>query len=98
MFKEIIRTDPNDPLLYFGLGQEYFSGGKFGDAARAFENAVRLNPNYSAAYRYYGESLEKAGRLKQAEEIYKKGITVAGQQGDLEAGKAMQAFLKRVQS
>lgn len=98
MFKEVLKVDPNDPVVYFGLGQEYMHSSMHGEAAEAFQSAVRLNPNYSAAYRYLGESLEKSGQSQKAKEVYEKGIPIAEKQGDLEASKAMKAFLKRVQS
>ena len=98
MFKEVLKDDPNDPLLYFGLGQEYMGGEQFAQAIESFENAVRLHPDYSAAYRYLGECLEKAGDQQRAREVYEVGIPVAEKHGDLEAAKAMRAFLKRVKA
>ena len=96
MFKEVLQTDPNDPMVYFGLGQEYMRQGSFAEAIEAFENAVRLNPQYSAAYRSLGECLEKTGQGPKAKEAYEKGIPIAEKLGDLEAAKAMKAFLKRL--
>ena len=96
MFKEVLKSDPNDPMVYFGLGQEYMREGKLIEAIEAFENAVRLNPYYSAAYRFLGESLERMDQPSKAKAIYEKGIPIADKQGDLEAAKAMKVFLKRV--
>ena len=96
MFEEVLKMDPNDPMVYFGLGQEYMRGSKWTEASEAFGNAVRLNPKYSAAYRYLGECLEKSGNPQSAKEIYQKGIPIAEQQGDLEAAKAMKVFLARL--
>ena len=96
MFLEVLSMDPDDPMVYFGLGQEYMKGGVYIKAVEAFGNAVRCNPNYSAAYRFLGECFEKAQQPQQAKEVYEKGIPIAQAQGDLEAAKAMTAFLRRV--
>ncbi len=96
MFQEILKMDPNDPVVYFGLGQEYMQGGVYPEAIVAFANAVRCNPNYSAAYRFLGECFEKSNQPHQAKEVYAKGIPIAEAQGDLEAARAMTVFLKRV--
>lgn len=97
MFKEVLKMDANDPMVHFGLGQEYLRGGHYPEAIEAFENAIRLNAGYSAAYRFMGECLEKSGQGPKAAEIYAKGIPIAEKQGDLEAAKAMRAFLKRLE-
>ena len=98
MFKDVIKMDPSDPVVWFGLGQEYMHVALYSEAVEAFESALRLNPNYSAAYRFLGECFEKSGQPQKAKEIYEKGIPIAEKQRDLEAAKAMMAFLKRVQA
>ena len=50
-----------DPMLHYGLGNELSKSGRFADAVESFEEAIRVNPNYTAAYRQLGKSLEKLG-------------------------------------
>lgn len=96
MFLEVLAMDPNDPMVHFGLGQEYMKAGVFPKAIEAFAAAVRCNAHYSAAYRFLGECYEKAQQPLEAKATYEKGIPIAQAQGDLEAAKAMSVFLKRV--
>ena len=40
---------------------------------REYQEAIRLKPDYSAAYRGLGRSLERAGRLDDAKTAYATG-------------------------
>ena len=60
-FQEFLAKDPRDPMLHYGLGNELSKSGRFADAVESFEEAIRVNPNYTAAYRQLGKSLEKLG-------------------------------------
>ncbi|MBX3729319.1 MAG: tetratricopeptide repeat protein [Candidatus Sumerlaeia bacterium] len=92
-----IEAEANDPLTHFLLGREYLEAGRAADAVRAFERCVALNPQYTAAYRFLGDSHRKAGDAAHARETYQLGIGVAEQTGDLQAGREMQALLARLE-
>jgi hypothetical protein len=49
-----------------------------------------------AAFRQLGNALEAAGRSGEAVATYREGIAVAERTHDLQAGKEMNAFLKRI--
>ena len=65
-FQELLAKDPRDPMLHFGLGNELSKSGRFAETVESFEEAIRVNPNYTAAYRQLGKSLEKLGRKDEA--------------------------------
>lgn len=94
----IEAEQPPDPLTHFLLGREYMEAGHFGDAARVLERCVELNPEYTAAYRFWGDAHRKAGEGAAAREVYELGISVAQRTGDLQAGKEMEAFLKKLKA
>jgi len=78
------------------LGKEYAAAGDFAAATPHLEQAVALDPRYSAAYRELGVVLEKLGRDAEATDVFRRGIAVADETGDLQTAKEMTVFLKRL--
>ncbi len=93
---DAIREEPGDPLGYFLLGLEYVRLGRLLDAIDAFETAIRINPDYTAAYRELGKSLRDAGRRREAADILGQGVVVAERTHDSQTLKEMLVFLKRL--
>ncbi len=96
VLKEGIRAEPNDPVGYYVLGMEYAKLRRHLDAIGAFEKALELLPDYAAAYRELGKSLRDAGRKREAEETWGKGVVVAQQRKDTQALKELLVLLKRL--
>lgn len=92
----LVAADPSDESTPFLLGLELAAEQSFAEACEAFEEALRRKPEYSAAYRQLGNCLEKLGRPEEAAAIYERGSHIADESGDLQAGKEMRAFLKRL--
>ena len=57
---------------------------------------MRLDPEYSAAWRALGQALTAAGRAAEAEQSYARGIEIAERRGDQQAAKEMRVFVKRL--
>ena len=95
-FKELAELDPEDPVVHYGLGSEHLKLGEFAEAAAAFRQAIALQPDYSAAYRELGKALEKQNRQEEAIAAYRQGKEVATQKGDLQTGREIDVFLKRL--
>lgn len=96
--KQMIETNPDSLLAQFGLAKEYMGQEEFDLAATHFQEAIRIKPDYTAAFRFLGQSLEKGGKKEEAKQIYHQGIEVAKKTQDIEAGKIMGVFLKRLDS
>lgn len=96
-FQELIALEPDDTVLRFGLGELYIGAEDFASAAEQFAEIVRLDPQYSAAYRYLGQSYAALGKPQAAAEVFQRGIAVAEARGDLQTAKEMQVFLRRLQ-
>jgi tetratricopeptide (TPR) repeat protein len=47
--KKIIREDPLDAIAYFELGRAYLALGKHEEEAKAYREAIKLNPMYIEA-------------------------------------------------
>lgn len=91
----LAESDPSDATAWFLLGRE-LSVTAPAEAAEAFRRAIAADPDYSAAYRQLGNALEACGAIEDAVQVYRKGVEVAGRTHDLQAGKEMNAFLKRI--
>ncbi len=92
----LVNSEPGNALFRYTLGMEYLKAGEYANAAAALREAIRIAQNYSAAYRGLGKSLEKAGQVEEAAQVYQTGIEIANQQGDIQTAKEMDVFLKRI--
>ena len=96
--EELLHDEPDDALLRLTLGKEYLEADDARAALPHLERAVAVDPRYTVAYRYLGVALEKLGRSAEAAAAFERGIAVADETGDLQAGKEMQVFLTRLRA
>lgn len=96
LLRQLAAESPDDATTHFLLGRELLAHGHAVEAMGAFEDAIRVEPDYAAAYRQLGNAMEAAGRREAAAETYRRGIAVAERTNDLQAGKEMAAFLKKL--
>src|SRR6266516_4864147 len=96
-FKEVAEEMPDDPEVRFGLAGAYLDAGQVESAVNEYGEAIRLKPDYSAAHRGLGRALERAGRIAEAKAAYTKGLEVARTTGDLQTGKEIEVFLRRLE-
>ena len=94
--KKMLDSGQDNPLLRFGLGSAYLKAGEVEQAIEHLAHAVELDPEYSAAWKLYGKALVQAGDGRAAE-VLNRGIAVAEAQGDVQAVKEMQVFLRRLE-
>ena len=93
---ELLADEPADALLRLLIGKEYVAAGDLAAALPHLEQAVAIDQRYSAAYRELGMVLERLGRSDDAARVWERGIAVADECGDLQAGKEMGVFLERL--
>jgi Flp pilus assembly protein TadD len=96
-FEELAARAPGNVMVRYSLGREYLKARRYAEAEREFREAVRLKPDYSAAYRELGKSLGALGRPDEAREIYQRGADVACQKGDLQTKREIEVFLRRLE-
>lgn len=82
-------------LLRFSLGNAYLADNP-AQAVIHLRQAVALNPTYSAAWKILGRALVKNDEETAAIDAYRRGIKVANENGDKQAAKEMQVFLRRL--
>ena len=86
----------DNAALRLALASRYLDADDPAAAVRHAEAAVRLDPEYSAAWKALGRALTAAGRNAEALTIYERGIAVAERRGDQQAAKEMRVFSKRL--
>ena len=95
--EKLLGTPRDGALLRYSLGLEHL---KAGDAARAMQHlqeAVARDPQYSAAWKALGKTLEQADRGAEALDAYRRGIEAAKSKGDRQAEKEMSVFARRLE-
>jgi tetratricopeptide (TPR) repeat protein len=62
--------------LFMGRGAANLSVGNYEESLNFFDNAIRIEPNYSAAYNNKGNALQNLGRIDEAMDCYNKAIDI----------------------
>lgn len=86
----------DDAMLRFGLGSACFSESDFTEAVIHLEQCLKMNPDYSAAYKLLGKAYLKMDDDANARRIFEKGLPVAQSQGDKQTVKEMTVFLNKI--
>ena len=93
---EKMAAEAPDDMAYFSLGNAYREASRFGDAAKAYGQAIGLNQGMSRAYQFLGESMMKDGRDADARPMLLKGYKVAAERGDEMPRRSIGEMLKRL--
>ena len=72
----MLATDPRNSFVRYGLAMELIKQGAFDQAVGEFEALLAADPKYSAAYYHGGQTLEKLGKLDEARDFYRRGVTI----------------------
>ncbi len=94
--EKMLAQGKDSAELRFGLGNAYLTRGDAPLAAEHLQQCVTLKPNYSAAWKLLAKAQQAQGQTAAAIATYQQGIAIAQQQGDKQAEKEMQVFLKRL--
>lgn len=75
---EAIRLDPSEPRYRWELGRAYFAEEKFDKAEKEFQQTIRLNENFSEAYKDLGRLYMRNGDLDRAVYQFKEALKKTG--------------------
>ena len=92
----MLEQGQDNALMRFSLGNAHLNLNEYEQAIEHLAQALRHNPDYSAAWKLYGKALAGAGQNDEAIKAYKQGIEIAENKGDIQAAKEMKVFLKRL--
>ena len=92
-FEAMLKDQPDEVMIWYGLANEYFKLARWVDAASALYNVVRLNPDYTAAYQMLGSALMSDGKRDEARAAWTTGIEAATRTGAWKARQHMERLL-----
>ena len=95
--EEMLATDPNDSFLRYGLAMEYVSARDDEGALQRFGELFAVAPTYVPGYLQAGQALVRLGRTNEAAAMFRDGIAVARQRGDLHALGEMEGMLAELE-
>jgi len=72
-----LRADSEEPWAHHALGCTHLFARRFDDALAEFEQALRLNPNFSLAQGYHGLALAYCGRWAEADETAQRALRLS---------------------
>lgn len=95
-FEAMLARGQDSEMLRFTLGKAYLTAEQHEKAIEHLREAVRLKPDYSAAWRELGKALAADGQLPAAKAAFDDGEQVAMANGDRQTAKEIAVFRKRV--
>ncbi len=91
---QLYKDDQSDPFTQFAIGFEYHKRGDLQDALYWYELVLSTDPNYTGIYYHLGGLYVDLNRIKDAHEIYTKGIEVCTRlQEAKDCGEIQQALM-----
>ena len=91
--EKLVTQFPTKPFPRYGLAMEYKKAGRHDEALAHFREAIKLDPNYTAAFFHGGMSCEAAGRPEDAKAFYRDGLAAANRIGNGHAASEIGAAL-----
>ncbi|MCB1025125.1 MAG: tetratricopeptide repeat protein [Acidobacteria bacterium] len=77
VFKQMLESDPENPMVLFGLANEYLKAGKNTEAIDRLEEYLKFETDEGAAYGMLANAYESLGEKEKARSAYEKGIEVS---------------------
>lgn len=93
IFAEMVKQQPLDAMIWYGLASEYVKAERWSEAADALQTVVRINPDYTAAYQMLGTAWMSQGQKEEARRVWEQGIEVARRTGAWKAQQHMEGLL-----
>lgn len=83
LWSHVIRQFPDTAFIgYRGRGRYYYDSGKYQEAIKDFDMAVKLNPQFVEAYDSLGNAYFKLGNYQEAIKNFSMAIELAPQDAD----------------
>lgn len=91
--EKLLKNDPGDPFLLYGLAQEYANQKNHERAIEFYDQCLAADPSYCYAYYHKARSQQALDRIDDAISTLKAGTDHARKSGDGHAVSELQAFL-----
>jgi tetratricopeptide (TPR) repeat protein len=87
--------DPNDAFTIYALATEYRSTEPL-RAMEYYQTLLDEHPDYVGTYYHAGKLLEQLEKPEEAEKVYRRGLQVSRQAGQMHAASELQQALNQV--
>jgi predicted Zn-dependent protease len=77
LFKKMLKDDPGNTAVRFGLANELFKLERFEEAAAELQIYLNEADDQGAAYGKLAQALERLGQTDEARAAYRQGIAAA---------------------
>ncbi len=92
--QKLAAVQPDDPLIQYGIGLELANREQWLEALAAFEQTLKIDPQYVAAWFQRARAQIKLGRKTEAVETLRTGIAHAEARGDRHSADEMRKTLE----
>lgn len=96
-FEAMLAKGQDSDMLRYTLGNAYYQEKRYDEAAMHLREAVKLNPNYSTAWKVLGRVLGDNEKFEEALAAFDAGLEVAQNNGDKQVEKEIGVFRRRVE-
>lgn len=93
-----LAEDPNDNFTRYAVALEYKSAGEITLAVDSLRELRQRDATYLPTYYMLGELLTGQNDFDRAEEVYRAGIALATETGDLHTRSELEAALDDMES
>ena len=90
MLKEFIKKEPNDPFNKYALAMEYYEEAP-AESLQILQSMLIEHTEYLPVYFKTAHLLWEEEKWDDADDVFKKGINLAQEQGDQKALKELKA-------
>jgi Fe-S cluster biosynthesis and repair protein YggX len=95
-WEKMTQADPDNAMGWFSLGNAYKDAHRAEDAAKALNQAVKLDEGLSRGYQLLGQVLIELKRTSEAAAVLTRGYQTAAERGDVMPQKAMGSLLEKI--
>ncbi len=95
-FLELIAQYPDSPMGHFSLGRLYVDEKRFADAVGPLSQAVKLQPDYAAAWVALGDAQVGAGNKDAARDAWRHALATPLGKRDLSLQADLDARLNEL--
>ena len=95
--RSLLKDEPDDLFLNFGLAMELLAEGRLEEALQAFDRVIEIEADHVPAYQQKARALLQQGRKDQAARTLQAGIEAARRSGDNHAAEDMRKTLSALQ-
>lgn len=83
----MLQAEPADSFVRYAVAMEYLKAKRYAEAIGEFDELLRRNPDYVAAYFMGGRARQQQGDVPGAKATYAQGVEVAKKVGDQKAAR-----------